>query len=179
MDFGFPVSILLVGKVVVACRTAGFSKRYEQRGSPDVTWVTILTPDWATWHFKSRQILGVQKISALISLNLPKKFSGNLCANISCHADHEHFLLEWPPKEIMWFCIRWVPFLPIFSGCLSRISGILRTFTYILPRLSRISPGFSGFLPRFSTNQTFGGALPPPAPPSPTPLVENNILGKL
>ena len=112
------------------------------------------------------KFLRVQKNFARISQTCPESFRATLCANISINTDHEHLVLEWPPKKglhvilhtlganfsksnnVGWhFCA----FLGIFSGSLSRFSSILRTFSQILA-------GFSGICLDFRQIKLWGCA---------------------
>jgi len=100
----------------------------------------------------SKQIFGCARIFSLLLPNLPKKF---LC----------DFAYKFSPTKIMntifgmisktalhvFFCKHWAAFFEMKQ------------------RWAPFLPGFSGILPRFSTNQTFGSVLAPPAPPAPPP----------
>ena len=52
----------------------------------------------------------------------------------------------------------------------SYFQGGCSDFQKFCPDFTRILPGFYRILPGFSPNQTFRGALAPPAPPPPTPV---------
>jgi len=102
-------------------------------------------------------ILGVGRIFARISPNMPKPFLGHfLC---------EYFLMKIQKRSScdsahVWrhfFKAHWGPFLPVFSGILLRF----QRFSQILPRFQRILPRFSRILPGFSPNQNFWCALSP------------------
>jgi len=56
---------------------------------------------------------------------------------------------------------RWVPFLPRFSEILPRSLGIFWIFR--------------DFVKIFSISKLVGGALAPPAPPPPTPLLSEDL----
>jgi len=87
---------------------------------------------------RTRQTLGMQRIFARNSSNLPEKFVRNICLQIFSHKDHQDIFLVWPPKKGLhvFFCKRWAPFFPWFSGILLK---------------------FSEILPGFSTNKNFWG----------------------
>jgi len=91
--------------------------------------------------------LGVQRILAQISPNLPEKLFCNFFLQCFSHKDHEDFFLVWSPQQVFicfsanvgrhfWSQITWAPFLPRFSGILPRYLGILPGFSRILPRFS-------------------------------------------
>jgi len=87
--------------------------------------------------------LGVRRIFARNSPNLPKKFLCAFCPQTFSHTEHEDVLLVWPPKRVVFSCKLWAPFLPGFSG--------------ILPRFSKVLLKSSEILPKFSTDQNFSG----------------------
>jgi len=49
-------------------------------------------------------------------------------------------------------------------------------FHKFFQNLHRFCSGFKGFFPDIHEIKNFGGELPPPAPPSPTPLALNMLL---
>jgi len=110
---------------------------------------------YSTIRVGASKFLGVQRIFAQISPNLPKKLFSNFCWPFFGVASKNGLHLI--------FCKRWAPFLPRFSG--------------ILPWISMILPKFSGIFPKFPTNQNFWGCTFTPAPPPPTPLYSTLIVG--
>ena len=101
-----------------------------------------------THKCRSSKFLGVWKIFARISPNLPEKLLGHfLCIYFLVKT-----FLGWPPKKVfMWFCKRWTPFFsnksnhvghhfwPYFRGVCPDILGFCECFH----RFLRILPGFS------------------------------------
>ena len=130
------------------------------------TWSSFsdfLNSNRVTWvhRRRSKQILGVRKIFALLSSNVPERFSGNSL--------REYFppYRSWTPsfgrqkkvqkrsscdsahvgRQCFKMKRRWAPFLPVFSGSLPRFPGICEHF--------------HRFCPDFHQIKTFGGALTP------------------
>jgi len=114
------------------------------------------------------KVLGVRRIFAQISPNLPEKLLGHfLC---------EYFLMktvfcfDLQTNVFMWF---WAPifsnqstFGSIFARIFREFARIfkgLRSFSQILPKFLRILTGFSRFLPRFSPNLNCWGRACTPA----------------
>jgi len=102
-----------------------------------------------TWC-RSRQILGCEGFLPEFSRKvfvwlLPTNFFSQRLWRPVCE---DHTSLVWPANKVFICFWRkevkyWAPFLP----------------------------GFSGIFPGFTTDQDFWGALSPPAPPTPTPLL--------
>ena len=114
------------------------------------------------------KFVGVRRIFAQISPNLPKKFLCAFCPYIFSHKEDEGLFLVWPPKKVLivFFCKRWAPFFEV-KQCWA---PFFLDFQGFYPDFQRFCPNFQGFCPNFQQIKTFGGALVPPAVPPPTPL---------
>jgi len=95
----------------------------------------------ATIGVGASKILGMRRIFARISPNLPKKLLCDFCLEIFSHKDHElkTFFGVTSKKAFMFFCKRWAPFFEVKQH-----------WAPFLPR-------FSGIFPGLSTNQNFWG----------------------
>ena len=107
---------------------------------------------------RSRQIFEGAEDFFPNSPNLRKKFFCVFCLQSFSRKVHEDVFLVWPPTKSLhvYFCKHWAPFFEIKE------------------RWAPFVPWFSGILPGFSTNQNFGGAHSPSAPPPLTPLLWKN-----
>jgi len=105
---------------------------------------------------EASEFLGVQGIFAQIFPNLAKKLSCKFCRPFFGVTYKKWSLLVFLQilRAICKVKQCWAPFLPIFSGILSRYLVILFGFSGILPKFSEICPNFQQI-------KTFGGALAP------------------
>jgi len=108
---------------------------------------------------RAGKFLGVRRIFAQISPNLPKNFNVQFSLQIFFHKDHEDLLLMWPPKTGLhvFFC---KPRVPVFE---------------VKQRWAPLLPGFSGILLRFSANLNFWGC--DCTPTSNTAAFHNSFMG--
>jgi len=113
--------------------------------------------------------LGVRRIFARISPNLPEKFLGKFL-RISSHEDLFGLTSK---RRVPFLQIKqgWAPVLPVFSSSLPRFSRILKSFHRFCPDFHGFCPDFQRFNPNFHQIKTFGGALSPPAHPPSSPLM--------
>jgi len=102
------------------------------------------------------------------------------CLKILSHRDYLRPFLVWPPKSTssvflqMLGAIFWsqttVDAIFEFLGFCQDISGFCPDISGFCPDFQGFCQKFLGFCPDIRQIKTFGGALAPPAPPSPTPL---------
>jgi len=118
------------------------------------------------------KFLGLRRIFAQISPNLPKKLLCTFCLQIFSNTDHEDFLLcDFQKKEVfnLFFCKRRAPCFEVkqcWAPVLPRCSGICIDIQGYCPDFQRFCPNVQGFCPNLTNPNFCGCACIPCTPPS-------------
>ena len=156
---------------------------------------TFVAVDAASIGVRAGKFLGVRRIFAQISPNLPEKCLWDFCLQIfPTQRSWKHFWCDLQKRSSRVFLqtlgtVFWsqTTLGTVFwsQTTLGTVSWSQTTLGAVLPGFSRILLRFSGLLPDFHfsvillgfvTNITFGDALASPAPPPPTPLAASNCF---